>query len=181
MEQLSVEEQKIADFIYSHPDLVVIILKNNGYRISMKTATLSKINKLVYKAIFIDNNNAFANDLDNAINNEGYSGFVVMAVVGIASSLISGIFGAKKAKKERELQKNIALAQISQNEMLVMEKLRAESETNRTQILSNSLLAYRDTLQNQSTIRLKDTWMYVVGLGISIGIVYGVFLLSEKE
>lgn len=181
MEQLSIDEQKIADFIYKHPDVVVVILNKNGYNISMKTATLSKINELVYKAIFIDNNLDFANDLDLAMANEGNLGFVVTLVVAVVSAVVTAVMASNKAKKERALQKNIALASLSQNEALAMEKLRAESETARTQILTNSLLEYRDTLQQQSTIRLENAKLSYISIGIGIGIIWGVYLLLEKE
>lgn len=182
MEKLTSAEQKIADFIYDYPDVVVKVLNNHGYNISMDTATLPEINELTYKALVIDNNVEFADSLDNAIINNGYSN-VIPLVVTIGLSIASSLFGAssasKQADKNRELQKNIALAGMAQNEKLSMEKIRAESETERTKILANTLLAYRDTLQKESTIRLKDTWLYVTGLGIGIGIIYGIYLLAD--
>ena len=68
-------------------------------------------------------------------------------------------------------------------EKLSEEKIRAEQETARLNILANTLLAYRSTLQKESTARLKDTWLYVTGLGIGIGILFGVYLIgsSSKE
>jgi hypothetical protein len=45
--------------------------------------------------------------------------------------------------------------------------------------LANSLLAYRQTLQLESTARLKDTWLYVTGLGIGMGIFYGLYLFTQ--
>jgi hypothetical protein len=181
MEKLSPQEQQIADFIYKHPDVVVKVLNNNGYKIEMKTATLSKINELVYKAIFIDNNLVFAKDFDNTIANEGYSGLIVMLAVAVVSAVVTAVMARDRAKKELEFQRNKALAELSQNEMLAMEKLRAESETARTLILSNSLLEYRNTLQTQSTIRLRDTWIYVTGLAVGIGVIWGVVLLLENK
>jgi hypothetical protein len=182
MEKLTASEQKIADFIYDYPDVVVKILNDHGYSIAMDTATLPKINELTYKALIIDNNAEFAESFDNAIANDGYSN-VIPLVVTIGLSVASSLFGAssasKQADKNRELQKNIALAGMAQNEKLSMEKIRAESETERTRILANTLLAYRETLQKESTIRLKDTWIYVTGLGIGIGIIYGIYLLAD--
>jgi hypothetical protein len=67
------------------------------------------------------------------------------------------------------------------SEKLAEEKIRAEQETARLQILANTLLAYRETLQKESTARLKDTWLYVTGLGIGLGILYGVYLIGSKE
>ena len=182
MEKLTESEQKIADFIYDYPDVVVKILNDNGYDIAMSTATLPKINELTYKALIIDENIDFANSLDNAITNDGYSNIiplVVMGVVSLASSVIGGLFGSSQAEKQRELQKNIALAGLAQNEKLTMEKIRAESETARSQILVNTIKEYRIALQKEGTARVKDTWIYVTGLGIGIGIIYGIYLLAD--
>ena len=182
MEKLTTSEQKVADFIYYHPDVVVKILNDHGYNIAINTATLPEINELTYKAIFIDNNVEFANALDSAIANDGYSSIIPLLVTvgaSVVSSLISGVFGNSQAKKQRELQKNIALADMAQNEKLAMEKIRAESETARTKILANTLESYRTTLQKESTARLKDTWIYVTGLGIGIGVIYGIYLLAD--
>jgi hypothetical protein len=182
MEKLTSAEQKIADFIYDYPEVVVKVLNTHGYNISMDTATLPEINELTYKALIIDNNAEFADSFDNAIANDGYSNIIPL-VVTIGLSVASSLFGAssasKQADKNRALQKNIALAGMAQNEKLAMEKIRTESETERTKILANTLLAYRDTLQKESTIRLKDTWLYVTGLGIGIGIIYGIYLLAD--
>jgi hypothetical protein len=66
-------------------------------------------------------------------------------------------------------------------EKLAGEKLRADQENARLQILTNTILAYRTTLQKESTARLKDTWLYVTGLGIGLGILYGVYLIGSKD
>ena len=153
-----------------------------GYDIKLKTATLPQITKLVYTALYINQDRPFAEALDNAIANEGQNNAVIVAAaVAVVGSVISGIFGASEGRKNRELQKRIALAQMSMDEKLFYEKIRAEQETARLQILTNTLLAYRTTLQKESTARLKDTWLYVTGLGIGLGILYGVYLISSKD
>ena len=75
----------------------------------------------------------------------------------------------------------MALAQLSMNEKLAVEKIRAEQETARLTILTNTILEYRITLQKESTARLKDTWLYVTALGIGLGILYGVYLIGSKD
>ena len=65
-------------------------------------------------------------------------------------------------------------------EKLSMEQLKAQSEGQRANILLNSALEYRKLLQVESTARLKDTWIYVLGLGLSMGFLYGIYLISEK-
>jgi hypothetical protein len=43
------------------------------------------------------------------------------------------------------------------------------------------LLEYRKSLQSESTARLKDTWIYVAGLGIGMGSFYGLYLMFSKD
>ena len=87
----------------------------------------------------------------------------ISAGVAVASTIITSAFASADAKKQRELQKQLKLSELALTERLAMEKIRAEQETARTNILANSLLAYRQTLQTESTARLKDTWLYVTG------------------
>jgi hypothetical protein len=182
MEKLTESEQKIAEFIYYYPDVVVKILNDHGYDIDMATATLPKINELTYKAIIIDNNVEFAESFDNAMANDGYLNIAPMVIAGVfslATSLLGGSMASKEAEKNRQLQKNIALAGFAQNELLSMEKIRSESATARAQILANTLAEYRIALQKEGTARIKDTWLYVTGLGIGIGIIFGIYLLAD--
>jgi len=65
-------------------------------------------------------------------------------------------------------------------EKLSMEQIKAQSEGQRAQILLNSALEYRKLLQIESTARLKDTWIYVLALGLSMGLFYGIYLISKK-
>jgi hypothetical protein len=180
MDNLSPAEQKIVNFIYEKPEIVVLILNHHNYNISMDTATLSQINELVFKAIYIDNNIDFAKDFDSAIANDGHLGFV-MIVIAVVSAIVTAVMASEKAKKERALQRAIATANLANNEALAMEDLRAESETQRTKILTNSLLEYRKSLQLQSTVQLKDTWIYLLGLTVAGSLVYTLFLLSENK
>ena len=43
---------------------------------------------------------------------------------------------------------------------------------------TGTLLGYRVALQEESTKRLKDTWIYVVGSGLGISLIYGVALVG---
>jgi hypothetical protein len=182
MEKPTAIDKKINDFIYDKPDVVVVILQQYGYDIDLQTATLPQITKLVYTALYINQDESFARALDNSIANDGQNNFVGIAIA-IVSSVVSGVLGAKEGDKNRELQKKLALAQLSMDEKLAEEKIRAEQETARLNILANTLLAYRTTLQKESTARIKDTWLYVTALGIGLGILFGVYLIgtSSKE
>jgi gas vesicle protein len=181
MQNTTAIDKKINDFIYEKPDVAVVILQQFGYDINLQSATLPQITKLVYSALYISQDEAFAQALDNAMTNDGESNIIGAIVGAVAGSVIGGLFGASEGKKNRELQKKLALAQLSMDEKLSEEKIRAEQETARLQILANTLLAYRTTLQKESTARLKDTWLYVTGLGIGLGILYGVYLIGSKK
>ena len=106
---------------------------------------------------------------------------VAGSVVSIGTTLLGSQTGKKQAEKQRELQKQIALTSLASQEKLDMEKLRIEQETARTGILANSLLAYRQSLQTESTARLKDTWLYVTGLGVGMSSFYGLYLMFSKD
>jgi hypothetical protein len=185
MEKPTAIDKKINDFIYDKPDVVVVILQQYGYDIDLKTATLPQITKLVYTALYINQDEPFAKALENSMLNDGQNNILPLVAIGISvlSSVASGFLGASEGEKNRELQKKLALAQLSMDEKLSEEKIRADQETARLGILANTLLAYRNTLQKESTARIKDTWLYVTALGIGLGILFGVYLIgtSSKE
>jgi hypothetical protein len=108
-----------------------------------------------------------------------------VAVAGIAVSIGTSLLGSSRAKKEaqkqRQLMWNLKVAEIASNEKLVYEQIRTQGETARIEILANSLGKYREALQKESTIRLRDTWIYVAGIGCGTGIIYGVYLMSSKS
>ena len=181
MDKITPVDKQINDFIYDKPDVAVVLLQQFGYNIKLKTATLNQITKLVYTALYINQDKPFAEALDNAITNDGESNFIVAIATAIIGSLVSGVLGGIEGDKNRELQKKLALAQLSMDEKLAEEKIRAMQETARLEIMINSMLAYRTTLQKESTARLRDTWLYVTGLGIGLGILYGVYLIGSKD
>jgi hypothetical protein len=180
MNEITPIDKQINDFIYDKPDVAVVLLQQFGYNIELKTATLSQIIKLVYTALYINQDKPFAEALDSAIANDGELN-VVAIIASIISSAIGGVVAMSEGNKNRALQKKLVLAQLSVDEKLSEEKIRAEQETARLGILVNSLLEYRKTLQKESTIRLRDTWLYVTGLGIGLGILYGVYLIGSKD
>lgn len=181
MENINAIDKKINDFIYDKPDVAVVILQQFGYDINLQTATLPQITELVYTALYVNDDQPLAKALDMAIANDGENNIIVTIAVAAASAIYGGIVAAKEGRKNRELQKKIALAQLSMDEKLSEEKIKSEQETARLNILANTLLAYRNTLQKESTARLKDTWLYVTGLGLGLGILYGVYLIGSKD
>lgn len=179
MEKLSPNVQKISDFIYQKPEIVAMLLNQHGYDINIDKATLQQINQNTFEALY-SGNMEFAQSLDLALENDDYLGIVATLAISVGTSIISGIMAGNEAQKARELQKNIALSQMALTEKLSMEQLKAQSEGQRANILLNSALEYRKLLQVESTARLKDTWIYVLGLGLSMGLFYGIYLISKK-
>ena len=108
-----------------------------------------------------------------------------VAVAGAVVSVGMGIFGAsaskKEAQKQRDQQLLIAKADIANREKIAMEELRTLNETQRIGFLASNLEKYREALQKESTIRLRDTWIYVAGLGAGTGVLYGLFLMASKS
>jgi hypothetical protein len=184
MNQVDKQTKEIIDFIYDKPQLIVPLLQKYGYDIQMDTASLQQIYEQTFDALSVKKNIDFSKELDSLILNEGYvnvAPLVVMAGASLASSVVGGLFGGRQAKKQRELMVNLKLAELSTNEKIAYEKIKTEAETERLRIFSNTLLQYRQTLQQESTTRLKDTWIYVVGLGLAVGIIYGVSLIVKKD
>jgi hypothetical protein len=106
--------------------------------------------------------------------------YVSVAGIGVSviTSVIGGASAKKEAKKQRELQRTMFLANLTSQEKLKYEELKLLGETERTKILADSLLGYKIALQKESTQRLKDTWIYVAGSGLGISLIYGVALIG---
>jgi len=108
-----------------------------------------------------------------------------VAVAGTVVSIGMGVVGnqasKKQAEKQFEFQKQFAIAQLAEQEKYDTEKLRIEQELGNANILASNLTAYRIVLQKESTARLKDTGIYVAGLGIGMGTFYGLYLMFSKE
>jgi hypothetical protein len=107
-----------------------------------------------------------------------------VAVAGIAVSIGSTFLGASNAKKEAQRQRDqmlsIEQAKIASNEKLMYEQIRTSNETQRLGIFADNARKYREALVKESTIRLRDTWIYVAGLGAGTGVIYGVYLMASK-
>jgi len=168
-------DQQITNFAFNKPELISGLLKKHGY--NSKDIITS-----VFDAVYKDKNNAFTKDLENLIANDGYANFEPISLgISAALSIGSAILGNRQAKKALDLQRKIALAQMSTQRMLEEEKIRTGAETERTRILIQSLQQYQSDLQKQSTQRLKDSWVYIGILGVSVAIIYGVSILLTSN
>lgn len=172
--ELTQSGKQLSQFIFFKPQIVVRILEDNGYRLSNKV-TLDEIVAKTYTALY-DGNAKFESDLDQAIVNEGYANFASLAV-SAGLGIISAIGGARQARKQRELQANIALAQLEQQKLLTEEELRVYGELERTRILANTLQQYRSNLQSEATKRQKNVAIYIASLAMGIGVIYGTIIL----
>ena len=172
----------ITDFIYKQPDVVVAVLKDSGYDISAKNATLHSITKLTLEAL-ANNDQTFATKLAGAMDNDGQINILPLVGIGVSvvTSVISGISAKKEAKRQLELQKQLFLADQAFEEKLFYEQLQMQAETDRTKILANSLLEYRKTLQSESTKRLDDTKYYIAFIALSLMFFVGVYKLLDKK
>jgi hypothetical protein len=108
-----------------------------------------------------------------------------IAVAGITVSLGTSLLGASQAKKEAEKQRKLMvdmkMSEIASNEKLVYEQIRTQNETARIDILAKYLSKNREALYKESTIRLRDTWIYIAGIGCGTGVIYGVYLMASKS
>lgn len=174
---LNKEQKQLQLFIFHKPEVVKSILERSGYKMSNKV-TLDEITQKTYKAIFSDDKK-FIDSLDNAIANDGENSFV-MAAIGIGMSVASSVLGSIQAKKQRELQRQVTLAELENSKLLAEEQIRVQGETARTEILANSLAQYRAALQGESTERQKNVYVYLAVIGVVIMGMYGI-VLTFKE
>jgi len=106
---------------------------------------------------------------------------VAAIVVSTGMSIFSADSASKQADKQREQMWNIAKLQSATQEKIALEELRTMSETQRIAFLAENLRKYRESLQKESTIRLRDTWIYVAGLGAGTGVIYAISLMYSKS
>jgi hypothetical protein len=102
-------------------------------------------------------------------------------IVSIGSSFLGASSASKQAEKTRELQKQLKLAELASTEKLTEEKIRADQENYRLGVLAGGLTSYRETLQKESTIRLRDTWLTTAGTGVGLGVLYGLYLMTSND
>ena len=107
--------------------------------------------------------------------------FVGGAVISIGTSFIGAEAGKKQMAAQIQAQKDIASANLASDEKYKYEALRTTAETANLKILADSLTTNRSNLYTQSTQRLSDTKLYVLSLGVGIGIIYGVSLMGSKN
>lgn len=106
---------------------------------------------------------------------------VAATVVSIGTSLASSSAAQKQAEKQRELVWNMHKMDLAEQEKTSLEEIRTMNETQRIGFLADNLRKYRESLQKESTIRLRDTWIYVASLGAGTGVIYAISLMYSKS
>jgi len=108
-----------------------------------------------------------------------------VAVAGIGVSLVTSVLGSKASQKTAKAQLKQAwdakVAEIASNEKLTLEQIRTSNETERIKIFLDNVKDYRVSLQKESTIRLRDSWIYIASLGCGTGVLYGISLMYSKK
>jgi hypothetical protein len=109
--------------------------------------------------------------------------YVAVASIGVSlvTSVLGGIGAQKEAEKQREMMWNLTLADQAYKEKLGYEQIYTEAETERIKIMANSQKEYRIALQEQSTVRLRDTWIYLATLGAGTSAIYAISLMYSKS
>lgn len=174
-------DNKITSYIFNNPVEAIGLLEKYGYSIK-KPVILPYINKAIFEAVYFEKNKAFTDELLINISKGDYANFEPITMgISAGLSIISSVLGSQQAKKQLELQRKIALANLSQQKILGEESIRTGAETERTKILLQTLQQYQSDLQSQSTQRLKDVWIYVGIVGASIALIYGVSVLLTSK
>jgi len=171
-------DKKIQKTIFEKPEVVVKILRDSGVRVSNEP-TLSEITSKTFTELYEKKNLDFGRRLDILLTTGEYNNAIGLAIA-IGSSIVSGILGSRQARKQRELQKRIAVANLENEKLLAEEQNRVFGETERTKILANSLTSFRTALQSESTLRQKNVYIYLIALGLGISIIYGTNLLLSE-
>lgn len=176
--EITSAQKELSRFLVHRPEVVEKLLLNHGYKLS-NFVTIDELTAKTYRAL-AKGDKAFDSDLKNSINNDGYAQFVSLAI-GAGLSIASALFGSSQAKKQRELQEKIAIAQLENAKLIAEEQIRVQGEIERTRILANTLQQYRSNLQSEATKRQKNVYVYLIAIGLSISVLYGTVILLKES
>lgn len=179
MQKLPVQLQRLNDFIWEKPQVVVRILKDNGIKVSNKPTLPEIINKSVQAVA--DDNKKFVEDVFRAMQNDGENAFDPITLgVSAIFSIGSAIMGARQAKKQRQAMLNAKLMELASNEKLTYANIQAMKEQGRIEIMTNTILAYGQSLQSESTQRQRDTALFIGIMGVGLAVVYATVQIFKK-
>lgn len=170
MQRLPIVLQKWNNFIWEKPQVVVKILEKNGIKVSSKPTLPELIKKSMVGVA--NGNEGLINDIDYVIENGDYNGLVILTAIAIGTSIASTIIGAVQGKKMRQAQLNIALMNLASNEKLTYANIQAMKEQGRIDILTNTIETYSIALQQEATLRQKDTALFIGIMGVGLAVLY---------
>jgi hypothetical protein len=170
MQRLPIVVQKWNNFIWEKPQVVVKILEKNGIKVSSKPTLPELIKKSMVGVA--NGNEGLINDIDYVIENGDYNGLVILTAIAIGTSIASTIIGAVQGKKMRKAQLNIALMNLASNEKLTYANIQAMKEQGRIDILTNTVETYSIALQQEATLRQKDTALFIGIMGVGLAVLY---------
>jgi len=177
MNKLPIELQKVNNFIWEKPEVVVETLKKNGISVSNKPTYPEIIDKSV-QAIY-DNNEQFISDIERDIQNEGESNVATLIIGGLLS-IGSGIIGARTAKKNRQAMLNATLMKLATEEKLTYAQISAMKSQGRIEIATNTVLEYAKNLQNNATAQLRDTGLFIGIMAMGLAVMYSTIQIFKK-
>ena len=179
MNKLPVQLEILNNYIWEKPHIVVEILKNNGISVSDKP-TYDEIIFLSVNAIK-DDNKEFVRQVYEAIKSDDNVNFDPITLgVSALLSIGSAIFGGRQAKKNRQAMLNATLMQLATQEKLTRAEISAMKETKRIEIASNTVLQYSQNLQNNASVQLRDTGLFVGIMAVGLAIMYSVTQIFKK-
>lgn len=170
MQRLPIVLQKWNNFIWEKPQVVVKILEKNGIKVSSKPTLPELIKKSMVGVA--NGNEGLINDIDYVIENGDYNGLVILTAIAIGTSIASTIIGAVQGKKMRKAQLNISLMNLASNEKLTYANIQAMKEQGRIDILTNTVETYSIALQQEATLRQKDTALFIGIMGVGLAVLY---------
>tara|TARA_R110000850_G_scaffold87677_6_gene188484 strand:- start:511 stop:1044 length:534 start_codon:yes stop_codon:yes gene_type:complete len=174
--ELNPDGKLLSRFTVHRPEVIEKLLLQHGYKLS-NFVTIDELTQKTYEALNNDDE-AFEKSLRQAMTDGGFSAFIGLAVtVGLA--IASSISASAKARKARDLQAKIALAQMENSKLIAEEEIRVFGEIERTRILANTLQQYRSNLQSEATKRQKTVYVYLIGIGLGIAVLYGTTILLK--
>ena len=178
MDNLPIQLQILNNFIFEKPQVVVRILKENNYSVS-SSPTLNEITRLTIKGL-VEDNQKFVDDLNAAIKTNDEAGVDPFTIATIALSIGSAIFGSKQAKKQREAMYNLKLMELANADKLASANITAMKDIQRQKILSDTVLAWSQSLQTESTARQRDTALFIGIMGVGLAVIYATIQIFKK-
>lgn len=167
----------IQTVIYHKPEYISRLLVDNGYKLS-KRISFQELNEKTFKAIYLDHNKKIISGIESIAKGE-YNNFIaalIQSVVSIGTSIIK----SETARSDRQLNAKITEANLESQKQAAKEIASVQGETDRTQILADTLSQNWVAAQEIATERQKNVYVYLIGLGVGLAILLVVNKITSK-